>query len=267
MNQSQPHAQIAAASAYEELFVPALFQQWTHLLIQAAGLEPGSHVLDVACGTGVLARDALSTVGPSGSVSGTDPNPGMLEVARHLAPEVDWKRGTAEALPFPGESFDCVISQFGLMFFSDHVASVREMLRVLVSGGRLVLSVWDTLERSPAFADEVSLLERTAGTDAANALRAPFVLGNKDDLVQIANQAGVSSVAVNTHQGTARFPSIRSLVEADLRGWLPVMDIHLQEEEIQRILAEAEGALSEHVNTQGEAVFQVSAHILSGTKA
>ncbi len=266
MDRSQLNAQIAAAVAYEELFVPALFRQWTHLLITAARLESNFRVLDVACGTGILARNVAANLGPSGFVTGLDVVPGMLEVARRLAPAIDWTQGTADSLPFADECFHGVVSQFGLMFFPDPVRSLREMCRVLNSEGHLAVAVWDKLENMPAFAEEVALLERVAGTEAANALRAPFSLGNKDELLRIAQDAGVSSAEVNTYDGRASFPSIRSLVEADLRGWLPVMGVNLEEATIRRILAEAESALKHHVNAGDEAVFRISAHILSGTK-
>jgi SAM-dependent methyltransferase len=266
MSESQVQEQIAAATAYEELFVPALFQQWAPLVVSAARIHPGTRVLDVACGTGVLAREGASHVGVSGRTVGLDITPGMLEVARRLAPAIEWQQGTADALPFTDQSFDAVVSQFGLMFFPDQNQSLREMLRVLVSGGHLAIAVWDSLDHIPAIADEVALLERAAGSQAADALRAPFVLGEKSALVPLAQGAGVASVEVQTHEGTAHFPSIRSLVEADLRGWLPVMGVFLEEAKIQQILAEAEEALRPHADEQGHAVFQISAHIIRGTK-
>ena len=266
MSESLLQEQIAAATAYEELFVPALFQQWAPLVVKAAHIHPGNRVLDIACGTGVLAREAAAQVGSSGHVAGLDMTPGMLEVARRIAPAIAWREGTADALPFPDQSFDAAVSQFGFMFFPDRQKSLQEMLRVLVPGGRLAIAVWDALDNIPAIADEVALLERSAGTQAADALRAPFVLGDKNELAQLAQEAGLASFTVQTHEGTARFPSIRSLVEADLRGWLPVMGVLLEESKIQQILAEAEVALRRHTNEQGHAVFPISAHIMSGVK-
>jgi SAM-dependent methyltransferase len=266
MDDPQLQAQIAAAKAYEELFVPALFKQWPPLLAGVAKIESGHRVLDVACGTGILARELAVRVGPAGSITGLDVTPGMLEVARNLAPDINWKHGSAEALPFPDQSFDRVVSQFGMMFFPDRVKSLREMLRVLVSRGHLAVAVWDSLESMPAYMEEVALLERIAGTPAANALRAPFVLGNKNDLLKFAKEANVATVEVKTHVGTANFPSLRSLVESDLRGWLPLLGVHVEEVMIQEILKEAEVALRKYVNAQGRAVFKISAHVLSGSK-
>ncbi|MCR4300478.1 MAG: methyltransferase domain-containing protein [Sulfuricaulis sp.] len=246
--------------------MPALFKQWPPVMASAAKIESGNRVLDVACGTGILARELAARVRPKGSVTGLDVTPGMLEVAKSLAPKIDWKHGNAEALPFPDHSFDRVVSQFGMMFFPNRIKSMREMLRVLAPRGRLAVAVWDTLESMPAYADEVELLERTAGTPAANALRAPFVLGNKKNLLKIAQDAGVAFAEVKTHEGTANFPSLRALVESDLRGWLPLVGVHLEEAVIQETLEEAEAELRQYVNPQGRAVFKISAHVLSGSK-
>ena len=258
-------AQIAAATAYEDLFVVALFGQWAPRVVEAAHLQPGQRVLDVACGTGILAREAVARVGSTGSIVGLDPNPGMLAVAERLAPAVEWQQGTAESLPFPDQSFDAVISQFGLMFFTDRYQALREMLRVLTPGGRIAVAVWDSLDNIPAYASEVALLEGVAGQRAADALRAPFVLGDRKELAALFAGAGFTSVAIATQRGTAQFPSIRSMVEADMRGWLPVMGVVLAEEQIQHILQEAEHVLGSYVTAQGKVVFDAPAHIVTGT--
>jgi len=258
--------QIAAAKAYEELHVPALFQQWAGRVLDAVKIKSGDRVLDVACGTGVLAREAATRVGATGMVAGIDPGPGMLAVAQRLTPTVAWRQGTAESLPFPDQTFDAVVSQFGLMFFTDRRQAVREMLRVLAPGGQLAVAVWDALENSPAYPIEVALLERIAGQRAADALRAPFVLGDHHALRALFESAGVASPVVTTRTGTARFPSIRTMVEADMRGWLPVMGVVLEERQIQRILAEAETALHHYVTEEGQVVFDSPAHIITGSK-
>lgn len=266
MNDPLLQDQIAAAKAYEELHVPALFQQWAGRVLDAIHIESGYRVLDVACGTGVLAREAVVRVGSTGYVAGVDPGPGMLAVAEQLAPAIEWRQGVAESLPYPDQTFDVVVSQFGLMFFTDRYQALREMLRVLAPGGKLAVAVWDALENSVAYPLEVELLERFAGQRAADALRAPFVLGDQNELTALFENAGVKSVMIATRTGTARFPNIRSMVEADLRGWLPVMGVELKEQQIQRILQEAESALQEYVTREGQVVFDSPAHIITGTR-
>jgi SAM-dependent methyltransferase len=258
-------AQVAAARAYETFFVPALFEQWTSRVVEAANLVKGQSVLDVACGTGILARSAQLRAGPTGYVAGLDPNAGMLAVARELSPSVDWRQGVAESIPFPDAAFDAVVSQFGFMFM-DRPRAAREMLRVLKPNGRLVVAVWDSAENIPAYAAEIALIERIAGTRAADALRAPFVLGDRGLLAETFKDAGARSVRIATPKGTATFPSIRAMVEADLRGWLPVMGVTPTEEDIDRILQEAESALDSYVSEDGRVRFDAPAHVVSISK-
>jgi ubiquinone/menaquinone biosynthesis C-methylase UbiE len=259
-------AQIEAASAYEQLFVPCLLQEWAPRVAAAAKIRAGQQVLDVACGTGLLTREVASRVAPGGAVVGLDLNPGMLAVAERLAPSIEWHEGAAESLPFPDESFDAVVSQFGLMFFGDRRRAIREMLRVLRAGGRMAIAVWGTLDDAPAYALEERLIRRLAGADAAFPLQAPFALGDARALAAMFEDAGVSSVAVASHRGSARFPSIEVMVGADLRGWLPLMGIVLPEEKIRAILSAAERELAPFVTADGGVVSDMPALIVTGRR-
>ena len=200
----------SAAEAYEAFFVPALFGPWAPRMVSAAALHRGMHVVDVACGTGVLAVEAAKAVSPGGAVVGVDLNPGMLAVARHKTRDVDWQQASAEALPFDDERFDAVVSQFGLMFFADRTAAIGEMWRVLRPGARLAIAVWDSLDATPGYSAVVSLLTRLFGDRIASLLRSPYSLGDPDALRVLLTTAGIPAAEIKRVPGEARFPSIRS---------------------------------------------------------
>ena len=255
-----------AATAFEATFVPALFREWGPKVAGAARVGTGDRVLDVACGTGVLARAAAEIAGPSGAVAGLDINPGMLAVARRVAPGIAWHRGDAGSLPFTDRSFDAVVSQFGLMFFPDRPAALREMWRVLRPGGRLAVAVWASLDETPAYAIEADLIERFAGPAAGDVLRAPFVLGDRARLAATFSEAGIPDVSIATVAGTGRFPDIRSMVEIDLRGWLPVAGVELEETVIAEILRTAEVELRHFVTPGGAVEFPSPALVATAAR-
>lgn len=263
MTDSTLQDQISAATSYQDHLVPALMEEWAPRVADAANIRRGDRVLDVACGTGVLTRVAASRAGADGDVTGLDFNPGMLAVAARLSPTLHWQQGTAEALPFPDQSFDAVVSQFGLMFVPDPVRALREMMRVLVPGGRLAVAVWASLADTPAYAAEVALVNRLAGGKAADALRAPFALGESQRLAELCRAAGITGAAVSLQQGRGRFPSIRSMVEVDLRGWLPLMGVVLDEALIAEILRQADSALQPSVTAESDGVAFASPALLA----
>jgi ubiquinone/menaquinone biosynthesis C-methylase UbiE len=196
-----------AAELYERFFVPALFDQWPSQLLDLAGVSLGDEVLDIACGTGVLARAAKPRVGPTGFVCGLDLNAGMLSVAARAEPGVSWVPGRAESLPMPDNSFNRVCCQFGLMFFSDRQAAVGEMARVVRAGGSVCVATWAGLSETPGYAAMVELLDDLFGPEPARALAAPYSIGTPSAL----------SDAIST--GFARFPSIDAWVSTDVHAW------------------------------------------------
>jgi len=257
-------AEIDAATAYEEIFVPALFRQWPRHVIAAAQVESGHRTLDVACGTGVLTRELPAIVGGTPPPVGLDVSRGMLEVAGRLNPGIEWRHGDACSLPFEDASFDRVLCQYGLMFFPDRVRALVEMSRVLAPGGRVAIAVWDALESNPGFLEKVDILDEVGGRPAGDALRAPFCLGDREALLQLGERAGLRDIEIATVNSEARFPSMHDFVEAEVRGWLPVMDVHLTEQEIEAVHAECRQHLrSYETGPRREIVLPVSAHVLS----
>lgn len=259
------HAARSPADVYDELFVPALFRQWGLRVAKAARIEAKQRVLDVACGTGVLACAAAEIVGPHGSVTGLDANEDMLAVARRKPVRVEWRHGRAEALPFPDASFDACVSQFGLMFFDDRAAALREMMRVLRPSGRLAVAVCDSLERSPGYAALAELLQRLFGESVANAFRAPFALGDGERLLAIAADAGIAGAQVEQLQGAVRFTSIESLVSTE-RACVWTLGGLLDDRQFEQLKQAAERELRPYITDEGQIEFAMPVLALLATR-
>ena len=251
-----------AADVYEAFFVPALFGEWAPRTCAAAAVKRGTRLLDVACGTGCVAREASRR---GAEVTGLDRNPGMLAVARRLAPDIDWRDGLAEDLPFNEGQFDAVICQFGLMFFEDRVQALAEMSRVLKPGGTLAVAVWDSLERTPGYAAMVTLLEQLFGTEIAAALRAPFVLGASGEVQALFDAAGLSKAVVETQVGCARFPSIADWVRTDVKGW--TLAEAIDDAQYAELQAAAQQDLQRFAAADGIVRFDSPAHLVTAVKA
>jgi SAM-dependent methyltransferase len=250
------------AEVYEAQFVPALFRPFGPVVCDAAGIGPGQHVLDVACGTGALTLSVAERVGPGGAVVGLDANPGMLAVARRKAHGVAWREGRAEALPFADASFDAVVSQFGLMFFDDRVAALREMRRVSRAHARLAVAVCDAVARSPGYAALAALLERLFGAAVADAFKSPFALGDEARLLALCAQAGLPGATVTRRSGTVRFASVDALVSAE-RACVWTLGGLLDDAQFQRLREEAGPVFSAFTGAGGVVTFELPALVIT----
>jgi ubiquinone/menaquinone biosynthesis C-methylase UbiE len=192
------------------------FMDTSQDLVALAALRTGERVLDVACGTGVLARLAAKAVGSTGKVAGADLNEGMLTTARNKAEreelQIEWHTCDAAALSIPDGSFDVALCQWGLEFFSDRSRGLREVARVLVPGGRLVLRVWRALDRQPFYVALLDALERHLGPGAGAPIRAAFTLSDRKELRTLVTEAGFSRVHLRITTNLLRFPSLEQYV-------------------------------------------------------
>lgn len=214
-------------------------------------------MVDVGCGTGVLAHAALNR---GGQVIGIDPNPGMLAVARHRSPAVTWLDGVAEQLPLDTASADVVASQFALMFFVDPAAAITEMRRVLRPGGRLVIATWAQLSTNPGYAVMVDLIRRVVGGMAADALRAPFSVGTSQALRNLVAPE-FPDVHIETHTGRARFPSLEAWLTTEIKAW--TLEALVSDQQLSTLLAEAPRALGQFTTPTGAVTFDMPALIAS----
>jgi SAM-dependent methyltransferase len=248
----------SAAEVYEEFFVPALFGQFAAAAVEVTKVGVGGRLLDVGTGTGVVARAALETVGPSGHVVGLDINPGMLDVARRLSDDITWVHGSAEDIPADDDSFDAVVCQFALMFLERPRDALAEMARVVRSGGRVVVSTWADVSQSPGYAAMVELLDREIGRAAADALLAPFSIGTEDEFAD-RFEGCLDVVEVRTHPGVARFLSLEAWMHTDVRGW--TLSDMIDDDDFERLVVAARHHLQRFVRPDGRVEFPAPAII------
>lgn len=202
-----PQLRRKRAENYERYFVPAIGSPLATELVEAARLSAGERVLDVACGTGVVARLAAEQVGPSGHVTGLDVNPGMLAVARSVPSPVaiEWREGAAEDTQLAAAAYDVALCQMGLQFFADRGAALAELYRVLAPGGRLVANVpgpmppvFQILQRG--IADHVS-------PEVAKFMSVVFSLDDARELDELIAGSGFREVSVRRGERVLRLPS------------------------------------------------------------
>jgi ubiquinone/menaquinone biosynthesis C-methylase UbiE len=208
-----------SAEAYERYLVPALFAAMADRVLDLARVRPGERVLDVGCGTGIVARRAAPRVGGSGRVAGLDLNEGMLRVARRagagLTPAIEWRQGDATALPFADGAFDLVTCQQVLQFVPDRGAALRGMRRVLAPGGRAAIAVLRPIRYTPAYVPVADALQRHVGADAGAMMRSPFPSWDREELRALVARGGFREVGVRIEVGSGRYPSAAALLEQE----------------------------------------------------
>ncbi|HVL80923.1 MAG TPA: methyltransferase domain-containing protein [Actinomycetota bacterium] len=228
-------AETNPAQVYEDFFVPGMFARWAPILVDRAGIGEGERVLDVACGTGIVAREAAKRVGPSGEVVGADISPHMLQVAQEVAASspapMRWVQTGADSLP--DGPFDAVLCQQGLQFFPDRAAAAGEMRRVLAPGGRAAIAVWCGLDRHELF-DALIRAEARHLDAPLEALATPFSFGDPDRLRATLTEAGFSDVEVEEVTHGVSFPSATRWVGMTMMAAAAVMPELLEMPDDQR---------------------------------
>jgi len=228
------------AWVYEENLVPAIFTPWGQELVSLAAPQPGEHVVDLACGTGAVARLAATRLGTSGRCVGLDADPAMLAVAAKVCPSVTLAEGSAMALPFPDRSFDLALCQQGLQFFPDRPKALAEAHRVLRAGGRFALAVWRPIRLCPGhdaiFAELGAVLGQESGRPTA------FSLHDQAEIGKLFADAGFVDIDMRTKTLVSRYPSARTFVE-----WVMAGASKITRDALAQVAADERGAFIEAV--------------------
>jgi ubiquinone/menaquinone biosynthesis C-methylase UbiE len=251
---------------YERHLVPSIFAPWAEEVVEVAGVRPGQRVLDIACGTGVVARTAARRPGSGGNVTGLDLSAPMLDVARSAAAAegatIGWREGSALQLPFADQAFDIAFCQQGLQFFPDRPAAMREMYRVLAPGGKLVLSAWREIELSPGFAVLAQALTSHVSPEAGALLKSgPFGLSTTEELRDLIAGAGFEAISIRGAAKVLRYPSSDEFVLRYAAGSaLAAAVANLGDDAWTALLAEVAERLQPYVQEQ-ELAFPIDSNI------
>lgn len=257
------------AELYERYLSSTISDPWTRVLLKYAVPQPGEHALDVACGTGSVARHVAPVVGAGGKVVAFDINPEMLAVARSLSAPmgttIEWREGDAIALALQDAAFDLVLCQQGFQFFSDRAASLREIRRVLTDGGRVVLSVWQALQHHPIYE---ALFEATTRhlNAAISDVALPFSLGDAAELRSLLSDSGFERIEVTPRSLDIHLPSPERFVQLTVLGAatsIPAfaqLDTAARSALVAAVTGETE-AVAQHYRDGDKLTFPMSTHI------
>jgi ubiquinone/menaquinone biosynthesis C-methylase UbiE len=256
----------SAAQMYERFFGPSIFTPWTSVLLEHAAPRPGEQVLDLACGTGIVARHVAPLVGAQGKITGVDISPDMLEVARECCSAEDapleWTEGDAVSLPLPDEAFDLAICQQGFQFFPDRAAAAGEMCRVLRDGGRAVVSVWKELEHHPVYKAVMEAEADYLGEDIDEVAR-PFKFGGADALHGLFSEAGFERVEMIEESVEVRFSQPERFVHLTIVAAAAVLPDFGKDDRaqlVEAVTAQTKDVLAQH--RSGDTIsFPMPAHI------
>ncbi|TVP54332.1 MAG: methyltransferase domain-containing protein [Gemmatimonadales bacterium] len=253
------------SEAYEAYLVPRFFRPWAERLLTVSGVVEGDRVLDVGCGTGIVARSAVPLVGDEGHVVGVDLNQAMLETARmaaaRLSPSVEWRQEDAMELSFPDDSFDRVLAQQVLQFVEDPVGVLAELRRVLRPGGRLGLNVLRPIRYNPSYALLAEVLERHVGEEAGVMMRSPFPEWSGTRLREFVLEAGFGEVSLYLDIRAVRYPSSEEYLRQEAASSPLAEPIAGLEENVRRrMIHHLEEALQDYTDHDG-VVFPMETHL------
>ncbi|MBI5590760.1 MAG: class I SAM-dependent methyltransferase [Deltaproteobacteria bacterium] len=261
-----------ASEAYERYIVPAWMGEWAQLLVDSARIDIGNKVLDVACGTGVVARKAARLIGADGKVAGLDADKAMLIAAKQFAEKediypIEWYHSDAISMPFGKNEYDVVLCQQGLQFFPDRLAALQEMFRVMVPNGRIAISIWRSLDRCPFLAVLADVIGTYLGAHLTTGFHASCSLFDREEIRDMLSSTGFHDNYIRLESRVARYPSL----EEFLSGYLSVFPfivakiVEMADEERVKMFSEINRSLQVYVDDYGLAA-PMESHIIIANK-
>ena len=252
--------------AYEAYLVPKFFRPWAERLVSVAGTAEGERMLDVGCGTGIVARSAAPHVGDQGRVVGVDLNRAMLETARregaHLTPEVEWRQEDATELSFEDDTFDLALSQQVLQFVSDPTKLLAELRRVVRPGGRVGLNVLRPIQHNPSYEILAEVLERHVGEESGAMIRSPFPEWSGATLRELMGEAGFDRISLLLDIRPVRYPSAEEYLRQEAASSPLAASIAGTNETVRtKMVDRLEEALEAYTDRDG-VVFPMETHLV-----
>jgi len=266
MARQQIQTTTSPSEIYEQYMVPAVFSRWAAALLDSVSPQPGERVLDLACGTGVVARMAAPMVQPGGEISGLDFNGAQITTARTMDPSIDWQKGDAAELPFADEEFDLVVCQQGFQFFPDRVQAVKEVRRVLKPGGRVAITSWSSIGGSPGYLAIANALGKTVSASAAGLLDELFAFTTPEEVGRFFAEGGFPDAKVTTPRIDAVFASAEELTRAIAVGSIMRRtQTQFSDETLDLMAAEVAAEMAPYLGDDG-LVFPMEAQMLTAKK-
>lgn len=254
------------APTYDDFF-GQITQRFVDPLLDAAGVGPGSRVLDVATGPGYAAGRAAAR---GASVVGVDAAPAMVRLARQRQPGIDFRRADVEALPFEDGCFDAAVSNFVVPHLGRHEHAVRELVRVLGSGGTLALTTWDLPDRMRLLGVFLDAFAEAGATPPDEIPAGPpfFRFAVDDEFTRLLLDAGLDRVAVTTIAFSHDVATADELWNGMLSGTVRTSALFLHQTEPTRsaIRAAFDRGLLAYQRDGGGFALPVSAKLAVGRK-
>ncbi|MDQ6929721.1 MAG: class I SAM-dependent methyltransferase [Candidatus Eremiobacteraeota bacterium] len=254
---------------YDEYLAPRLFTPWARRLLEAAKVGPNHHVVDVACGTGAVARLAAPMVGVRGRVVANDISAAMLDQARSHqrfpnAAGIEYFEAPAEELPFEDNVFQIALSQHGFQFFADRSRAASQMFRVLQKGGRVAVSIWGPLETCH-FWHAIALATKRCVPTIAERLAQAAAFSHADALKEMLERAGFTKVGIQTERWPLVFEDGVGQAVSAVRGTAfgPAL---FELATVRGAFEAAVKPLFNHLLTDKGVVCEMTAHVATGIK-